>query len=260
MRKHICFALCLVIVALMICSSQGNIIDAHTTSQSTVLDGYTYTDSSGGTYYYLGGEPVGWSIDEGYHTNGTIVTYSFDDSDAYLTSSLKNTFINGASLWSGVVSFVNSTSGTGIVSTVYNSSSVIASFENYSADSNGHLTHWSIKLNRYYTQTPRIIAHELGHVIGLNDLYSTFNSDKLMFGFSSGSATAPTLQDIWGAKVILGIHTSHSWDYRYSYTDSSGVKYHVNYCTDCAGIGLMVNRCVFIGDTCRICGVNRYLS
>ena len=109
-------------------------LNAHTSSQSSLLDGYTYENLYGVNHYYLGGESVGWSIDENYHTNGVATTYSFDNTDAGLTSSLKMVFVSGTLLWNGTISFTHCAdgSGKGRISTVYDDTvDFIAVFSNY---------------------------------------------------------------------------------------------------------------------------------
>lgn len=53
---------------------------AHSSSQEGIL-AKSYLAEYGG--YYIGGKDVGWSIDEGLHTNGTTLTYSFSSTDTY---------------------------------------------------------------------------------------------------------------------------------------------------------------------------------
>lgn len=109
-------------------------------------------------------------------------------------------------------------------------------------------------MNRVYTQSSTILEHELGHVIGLNDLYESRNQNKLMYGYSNTSASSPTSLDIWGAKVITGVHSSHTWGYKYYDTNSTGNR-HVNYCTQCNGLGLNVTQCVYnTNNVCKTCG------
>ena len=111
-----------------------------------------------------------------------------------------------------------------------------ADFNGYSADSAGHLTSWFIRLNSAYLNniTPLVIAHEFGHAFGLADLYNSSNSNKLMYGTydeqNPPNLTAPAAKDMWGAKVITGYHTSHSWEYVYVSNDK-----HRRRCTSCGG-------------------------
>ena len=112
---------------------------AHPSSQEGILAKSYHEEYEG---YYVGGEDVGWSIDEGYHTNGTTLTYSFDSTDPYLTNTYKSYVTEGASRWSGTVTITNKTdgSGTGQISTFYNPYiPVVAMFTEYSSDGSGHL-------------------------------------------------------------------------------------------------------------------------
>ncbi|KIR03893.1 hypothetical protein P261_02708 [Lachnospiraceae bacterium TWA4] len=209
-RKHILY----ILVVLFIFSSSPHVF-AHSSSQEGIL-AKTYHSYGG---YYIGGEDVGWSIDEGLHTNGTTLTYSFSSTDTYLNSIYKSYVASGVSKWSGTVNIINKTdgSGTGQISTMNSpNTGTVAMFCKASANSStGHLTSWQIVMNRAYTQSAVVLAHELGHAIGLNDLYASKNSGKLMYGYTSGTATSPTTSDKWGAKVITGGHSSHTWGYKF---------------------------------------------
>ncbi len=228
---------------------------AHSSSQEGILN-KTYHSTYGG--YYIGGEHIGWSIDEDYHTNGTTLTYSFSSSDPYLSSTYKSYVTTGANKWSGTMTITNKTdgSGTGEIST-YNdpNTSTTAKFCEYSSNNSGHLTSWKIKINRAKTVTATTLAHEFGHVIGLNDLYESQNSNRLMYGYSSRTVTSPSSLDKWGAKVITGVHSSHTWGYKYYSTNSAG-NVHIKYCTDCNGLSLITEQCKYnINNICTKCGI-----
>jgi len=210
MKRKIVFKLFVCILVVISMSQTSQYVFAHSSSQEDIL-AKSYNSFNGG--YYIGGDNVGWSIDEGIHTNGTTVTYSFDYLDQYLTDTYRMYVTMGANYWSGTVTITNKTdgSGTGKISTYSNPNTyTIAFFGEYSSNSYGHLTSWKIKMNRAKTVTPRVLAHEFGHAIGLNDLNS---SNKLMYGYSGGTATSATSSDLWGAKVITGAHYSHAWGY-----------------------------------------------
>ena len=49
------------------------------------------------------------------------------------------------------------------------------------------------------------LAHEFGHVIGLNDLKQTQNKKYLMYGYSDRTVSSPTTTDKKGAKKALGL-------------------------------------------------------
>lgn len=252
-RSLIRFAKCILVVALLLQSSPC--VFAHSSSQEGILAKSYLAQYDG---YYIGGEDVGWSIDEGFHTNGTTITYSFSSTDPYLTSAYKSYVTTAANKWKNTVTITNKTdgSGTGLISTFHNpNTDIVAVFRNYSANSSGHLIAWQIQMNRAYTQTASILAHEFGHVIGLNDLYASKNSGKLMYGFTSGTASSPTSSDKWGAKVITGAHSSHSWGYKYHSTISTGNR-HVKYCTGCNGLTDIIANCIYnSSNVCTICKI-----
>ncbi len=74
--------------------------------------------------------------------------------------------------------------------------------------------------------SPVVFAHEIGHVLGLADLYNSSNSDKLMYGYNTGSATGPTEADLNGYNVISGRHATHDFKYTDTYSQ----------CQECDGI------------------------
>lgn len=255
-KKNFTFksALCFFIIVFMLHTNPY--VFAHSSSQEGILAKSYLKEYEG---YYIGGEDVGWSIDEGFHTNGTTLTYSFSSTDPYLTDTYKSYVTSGASKWSGIVNIINKTdgSGTGQIGTFYSESSgVVAVFRNaYANSSTGHLTSWQILMNRAHTQSAVVLAHEFGHAIGLNDLYKPKNSDKLMYGYTGGTATNPTTSDKWGAKVITGVHSSHAWGYKY-YGINSVANVHIKYCTTCKGLSLITEQCTYdANNICTKCGI-----
>lgn len=203
------------------------------------------------------GESIGWSIDEGNHTNSTTLTYKFDSADTSLTDSIKNTVRSGASKWSSYGTVSESSSGVGTITTYSDSStSTTSSFADYSSNSSGHLTTWKIKINRYYTVMAVTLAHEFGHAYGLNDLYDSSNYSKLMCGYrDERTATVPTTSDGKGFKVITGVHT-HTSSTTWSYKQISGVPLsvpiHMKYCGTCDGY--KTESCSPITGKCTKCG------
>lgn len=208
---------------------------AHNTSQEGKLAKYYLNNSIYNDKWYIGGEDVGWSIDEKYHTNGTNIYYTLSKEDNYVAG-YKKYITEGAEKWKNLVSIKEgSGSGSGTISTYSDSSSEIAAQAcHLKSDSSGHFTSWEIQINRAHTITSTSLAHEFGHIIGLNDLYEYKNSNKLMYGRESRTVTGPTSLDIWGAKVIIGQHTDHNWAYKY-YSTSGRTTCHVEYCIYCNG-------------------------
>lgn len=233
---------------------------AHLYSQENIL-AKSYNEKK--KKYYIGGEAVGWFIDEDYHTNGTTLTYSFSTDDPYLLDRYKTYTRDGASMWSGTVNIVCKTdgTGTGLISTMPltdDNTDIVAQCCNYKADSSGHFKSWEIKLNRAHLQSANTLAHEFGHAIGLKDMYADRNRDKLMYGYESRTATGPTTSDKWGAKVITGVHSSHTWGYKYYGISSTGGNKHIKYCTVCNGwaSSMTISDCVYNSNNiCSLCGI-----
>lgn len=220
---------------------------AHSSSQAGYFDGYTFN-----SHYYVGGEHIGWSLDESNHTNATHIKFRFSSS---LNSYYRGIVTTGAGIWSNVVSIGEDASGIGFVKGNNNMGSFTpARFVNYSSNSSGHLTSWTIEVNTATnaTVTSYDVAHEFGHVIGLNDLYNDMT--LLMFGGLGGTATTATAKDRAGAKVILGSHSSHTWSYQYK---SLGQHYHV--CSVCGG--KKTQNCTYNSNGyCTKCGAPDWAS
>ncbi len=205
---------------------------AHTTSQEGIIKDHFIKEYGG---WYIGGEDIGWSIDEDLHAGTTTIAYQLhSDTGATLPVAFCLRISQAAELWSPTVNITTNAGTSNTVGNVYlyaiSGTDIVASFTNYSANSNGHLTSWDIQINNFYYDefTSITIAHEFGHVIGLNDLYDGSNINKLMYSTEAGTATAPTTADIWGAKIITGQHSVHTW---------TNDPYTVHTCTDCGGYG-----------------------
>ena len=126
-------------------------------------------------------------------------------------------------------------------------------------DSSGHYTSWKIMVNTRYSIEEETLAHEFGHAIGLYDLYEAKNKDKIMYGYRVGrTATRPTTLDKWGAKVITGAHSSHTWKYKYHSFNSFG-NIHVRYCSSCQGLYNSSPNpapCTYnSSNVCTLCGI-----
>ncbi|MGE7917967.1 hypothetical protein ACQKM9_03330 [Viridibacillus sp. NPDC093762] len=76
-------------------------------------------------------------------------------------------------------------------------------------NSNGHKSKWEISYNTYVmdkrtsTKNNGTAAHELGHAIGLADLYQSTNTNKLMYGVSDRTVYSPVTADKTGAKEAI---------------------------------------------------------
>ena len=217
-------------VLFLVCSVATG-VSAHSSSQKNILRSSLIPEYGNGVYY-VGGENVGWSIDESLHTNGPALYYKFSQN---LSSARQTIATDAAKKWKACSASLSnvgsSTSVPGVIGTIsqasLSNSNIVAQFSG-SAGANGHLTNWSIKFNTNCSTSAdsATIAHELCHVYGLNDLYSTNDPDnrsRLMFGTTESTATRPSYRDAQGFWVITGKHTTHSFS-------SSGV------CSRCAGI------------------------
>ncbi len=174
---------------------------------------------------------------------------------------MKTKFRTGASKWSAVVTFeeTSNSSTSGVIKEYdFERTDVLGEFTNYHANaSTGHLTAWEIHFNSNpgVEITDITVAHELGHVIGLNDLYIDTNRNKLMYFRSDSTATAPTALDLWGARVILGLHTSHTFSQYRIWGVSGATTYHVQYCSSCNGNKATHQACIYgTNGRCTVCG------
>lgn len=206
---------------------------AHTTSHDGIL-AKTSIDRENYPGLYIGGDDVGWRINERYHTNGYHIFYSF--SGSFTNSTYKQYVREGAALWKDIITISEPTLFNKVTGTIesYNDPSdrSVAKVNNRVTDSNGHLTSWTMKVNLAHSESlsPKVFAHEFGHVIGLTDLYSDNSKDKIMYGYVNSTVNAPTESDKNGAKVIIGFHDTHYWGYKpYS------TQQHVKSCVICGG-------------------------
>lgn len=101
------------------------------------------------------------------------------------------------------------------------------------------------KTTNKQTYTNYTLTHELGHIIGLDDLSNSFNDgtfSNYLMGYNNWTMQSPTATDIKGAAVISGYHKSHS-NFKYSC--------HKKSCGLCDGYYWVTNN--VSGGKCRTC-------
>lgn len=233
-------------------------VSAHTTSQNGII-AQEYFSHYG--LHFIGGETVGWGINESMHTNGSVIYYAFASG---VTLTYKQKVYAGANFWSGNATITeNGPNATGLISTINSSSNVITTTYIYTVNTYGHITSWEIELNTAKAVTPQCIAHEFGHILGLTDLFESRNINKLMYYDITSTATTATSSDIKGMQVITGSHTTHTWGYKYYTTNTYGQHVHAKYCTVCNGFHAASSSqpnvvdtglCVYKNGICKICG------
>ena len=247
------------IVAGLLLFSFAKVCFAHTTSQDGILE----KASNAGSHKYFGGNDIGWIINEEAHTNGNYIKYKFATG---VPQTVKNIVAGGAAIWTisspatAEISMDSAGSGTVIMSDALPSDKA-ALTQLICETSTGHQISWIMYINTDSangTATPltsKKIAHEFGHVIGLMDIGGSSNSGKLMYSGSLASASLASIE-AKGARLILGRHYSHSWEYVFYQTNSSGNNTHRRRCSYCHGIKYnSVEACTYSGGVCTKCGI-----
>lgn len=146
------------------------------------------------------------------HWGSNTVSYKFSG----LSSAYKEMFRDAAEIWESCTSahITESSSAVGTVtkenieSIAPGCPAITVTPMNVSSPYHGYT--WTIYMNstRMNELTAVSLAHEIGHVFGLVDLYNSSNINKLMHFSEYRTATAPTSSDVKGFNVITGLHTN----------------------------------------------------
>ncbi len=254
MKKVKLLVLCLLVFAFVATTVSVAVL-AHSNSQQGSIS--LITNNAMGHVCH-GTEAIGWVADPFAHLNGNYSTFSFS---ASFPADEKDMIRMGAMGWQSVVNFSEAASGAGLIFGGYDHNSSCIAFADVSqhtSGTNGHITSWKIYFNDLSDATFSVAMHEFGHIIGLCDLYVPSNANKLMYFSDGGSATQVTTMDLWGAKVITGQHSSHTWEYGFyrSYPDGNT---HRRYCTRCQSWEYASEQyCTYDANgICTVCGSHR---
>lgn len=185
--------------------------------------------------YYVCDDSTGWkySTQKKHMASKTTSYYAVSES----VRAIYNGYVtNGASMWGSYISMSYSTSGIGYIYAVNDSTTgATASTKTY-AGNDGITTGWYICINSYFFDgnttegKNRTLAHEIGHVYGLGDLYESNYSSQIMYGYYSITKNV-TSNDKNGMTVVTETHT-HSSFYPQVYEQYSSA-YHKVRCTTC---------------------------
>lgn len=213
------------------------------------------------------GPPNGWaSKSSRIHRGSKNFTYFFDN------ETVKNQlspYVNAAkSLWGSSVSLTENSSSAGSNLRIYTCNNSKYGFTAASrvlpeSGSNIHVTAAEILVNLYQfnksasglsnaqleARKSRTIAHEIGHIYGLADLYSSGSKENIMYGYASHTKTV-TAMDKKGMSVVTNVHATHS----FSSWSFENTTYHKRTCSVCDGISRQRHISLTGNLTCRIYG------
>ena len=179
------------------------------------------------------------------------ITYKFMDADIknkYLT-----TFNSAKNMWSGTATFTESSNSLSTVNEYYDSTSSYTAKTTSTGTYDGHITKFKMEMNRYNydklssATQQRTLAHELGHTLGLNDVYASSLSGNIMY-YSSSSTKSVTDKDKTGARFVQHVHTMHV-NFTYEPLDRPT---HACRCGACGAYYVQAH--TFVNGVCSKCG------
>ncbi len=226
----------MIFVVVLVLLANCVTVFAHSASLRGYFDGQLRISGA----YFVGSEEIGWIVDDTEHTNGTSTDYKFS---ASMSNRFKALFAEAANLWNFTPFTIRESSSSSNIIYIKSDSdfpdegisAMLTNRVKGTGTNSSHLTSWEIWINNAYwdyfdddSKWVTILAHELGHVWGLTDLYENYNTSKLMYYAGDlTTSTGPTLSDKWGARVITGHHTNHTFN--------KTLGNHT--CTRCGGVG-----------------------
>lgn len=212
------------------------------------------------------GPPNGWALKSSRIYRGSKnFTYFYDNGTV---EGKLSSYVDAAkSLWGSSVSLTENSSSAGSNLRIYTCNNSRNGFTAASrvlpesgSGSNIHVTAAEILVNLYQFNKPAsglsnaqlearkisTIAHEIGHIYGLADLYSSGSKGNIMYGYASHTKTV-TAMDKKGMSVVTHAHTTHS----FSSWSFENTTYHKRTCSVCDGISRQ-HHISLTGDlTCR---------
>ncbi len=234
-----------------------NCISVNSSALDSILSGdyFYYSEDNPDNGFHVCAEDRSWVINTSYYINSTHVTYSISDD---FTQSEKAIINSAEGMWASVMNFENKQDGTGWgqilkISELPPGKMVKATLYHYPGSTT--LSNWNIEVPDYVDIDTAMLAHEFGHVIGLLDLPDIEHINNIMYKAANSPTKTPTQQDLWGAKVVLGIHNIHNWVYEYAGTNTYG-NLHRAVCSDCGGIKASIDNCSYNSNNiCVYCGI-----
>lgn len=201
-----------------------------------------------------GGEQCGWTLmSSRLHRGQKALTYNFK----YAADKTKyaSVFTSGTSLWGSSISCTEGSASAAQLSiwSVSDSGKPYTAATRLTASTNSHITKAEMVINsavfdgKSSAVKTRTIAHEIGHVFGLDDLKDSANDTKIMW-YSASSSKNVTQSDLYGMKVVTHAHKSHSFASPVSYSST----YHRSTCNYCSGY--IEERHTMVNGSCSECG------
>lgn len=184
---------------------------------------------------YVCDSSTGWKYStQNFHMDSKNTSYYIYSES--LRTAYKGYFEGGVGEWGNNVSVSYSSSGRGYITEELDYSETRIASVKTNGNSNGITTSWVLTINKVeYDKLSsdgkeKIMAHELGHVYGLGDLYGNANYNKIMcYGYNH--LMTVTADDIMGMKVVTGVHR-HTGSYSKEY-EMISLTNHKARCTTC---------------------------